>query len=97
MHLTSVRIHIIIVHIISEGGKIIMTNVTISLDNTLLEKGRKYAQKQHTSLNRLIRNLLSQTVVEEKQDWLDDCFKLMDKAKGKSQGKKWKREELYDV
>ena len=74
-----------------------MPNVTISIDNYLLEKGRNYAQKHNTSLNRLIRNLLSQTVVDEKKNWLDDCFKLIDKAKGNSQGKKWKREELYDV
>lgn len=29
--------------------------------------------------------------------WLEDCFKLMDKAQSNSQGRKWTREELYDV
>ncbi len=74
-----------------------MPNVTIAIDDYLLEKGRHYAQKHQTSLNCLIRNLLAQTVIEEKRNWLDDCFKLIDKAKGNSQGKKWRREELYDV
>ena len=75
----------------------IMPNVTIAIDDNLLVKGRNYAQKHNTSLNRLIRNLLIQTVMEEKRNWLDECFKLIDKAKGNSQGKKWRREELYDV
>jgi len=74
-----------------------MPNVTIAINDNLLEKGRIYAQKHQTSLNSLIRNLLAQTVMEEKRNWIDDCFKLIDKAKGNSQGKKWRREELYDV
>jgi hypothetical protein len=29
--------------------------------------------------------------------WLEECFELMDKAQGDSQGRRWTREELYDV
>ena len=74
-----------------------MPNVTISLDKDLLKAGRQYAKKHHTSVNALIRKLLEQTVRSQSEDWLDECFKLMDLARVNSQGKQWKREDLYDV
>jgi hypothetical protein len=74
-----------------------MPNITISLDEDLLKSGRKYAERHRTSLNALIRKTLKQTVQSESADWLDECFDLMDKAKGNSKGNKWKRGELYDV
>ena len=39
-----------------------MPNVTISIDDKLLKKGRKYAEKRGTSLNALIRDLLKKKV-----------------------------------
>ena len=74
-----------------------MPNITISLDEDLLKAGRKYAKKHNTSVNALIRKLLEQTVESRPEDWLDECFKLMDQAEVNSQGKRWKREDLYDV
>jgi len=74
-----------------------MPNVTISLEEDLLKAGRQYAKKHNTSVNALIRKLLEQTVKSQSKDWLDECFKLMDQAEVNSQGKQWKREDLYDV
>ena len=74
-----------------------MPNITISLDEKLLKSGRKYAEKHGTSVNALIRNLLEKTVTIETMDWMDECFTLMDRANVKSGGRRWKREELYDV
>lgn len=74
-----------------------MANVTLSIHEKLLKESRKYAKKHNTSLNSLIRKLLSHTVTSSSKDWLDECFHLMDKAKADSKGKKWKREDLYDV
>ena len=74
-----------------------MKNITISIDEEVLEAGRKYAKMHNTSLNALIRRLLKQTVVKQSSGWLDECFELMDKQKANSEGKRWKREELYDV
>lgn len=74
-----------------------MKNITISIDDAVLEAGRKYAQSHHITLNSLIRKLLVQTVLPASQNWLDDCFQLMDRANTNSNGKKWRREELYDV
>ncbi len=74
-----------------------MPNLTISLDEDLLEIGRHYAEKHQTSLNALIHRLLEQTVRPRSMDWLDECFHQMDKVNANSNGRKWKREDLYDV
>lgn len=74
-----------------------MANLTLSIDNDLLEAGRRYAQTHQVSLNSLIRRLLKQTVDPSSNDWLDETFKLMAQAKVNSGGRKWKREDLYDV
>jgi plasmid stability protein len=73
-----------------------MANVTISIEDDLLKKGRKYAQKHNTSLNAMIRRLLRKTVESESNHWLDECFSLMDQANVNSGGKKWDRGALYD-
>jgi hypothetical protein len=74
-----------------------MPNITISIDEKLLKSGREYAEKHQTSVNGLIRHLLEQAVKSDSTQWLDECFALMDRAKASSKGKRWKREELYDV
>ena len=74
-----------------------MPNITISLDEELLKSGRRYAQAHQTSLNALIRKLLEQTVKLQTDDWLEESFRLMDRAGGNSKGRKWDREDLYDA
>jgi hypothetical protein len=72
-----------------------MPNVTISIEESLLKKGREYARKHRTSLNALIRKLLKENV-DNSNDWLRESFKLMDEANGNSKGDKWKRDELHE-
>ena len=74
-----------------------MPNITISLDKDLLESGRRYAEKHQTSLNALIRTLLEQSVRPQSKNWLEECFQLMDRTNLNSKGRRWRREELYDV
>ena len=74
-----------------------MPNITISLDEELLKSGRRYAQMHQTSINALIRKLLEQTVRLQSDDWIEESFRLMDRAGGNSKGRKWNREDLYDV
>jgi hypothetical protein len=74
-----------------------MPNITISLDENLLKAGRQYASEHNTSINALVRKLLEQTVKSQSRQRIDECFKLMDQAEVNSQGRQWKREELYDV
>ncbi len=74
-----------------------MKNITLSLDEKLLEAGREYAKAHNTSLNSLIRELLAQTVQTASDNWVEEMLHLMDKAEGNSRGKKWTREDIYDV
>lgn len=74
-----------------------MKNLTISVDEKLLEAGRAYAKQHNISLNTLIRRLLARTVAPSFQGWLEECFQLMDRAAVNSGGRNWQREELYDV
>ncbi len=75
-----------------------MANVTLSIPDDILLKGRDYAKKHHTSLNEMIRTLLHKTLIGSSSDnWLSECFKLMDKAKPKARLKNFKRDDIYDV
>jgi len=74
-----------------------MPNITISLDEELLKSGRKYAERHQTSINALIRKLLTQTVITDSEGWIEECFQLMDRAEANSKGLKWRREDLYDA
>lgn len=74
-----------------------MPNITLSMDEKLIEKSRKYAEKQGKSLNALIRELLQKTVnTGSSSKKTNRLFDLMDKAAGNSKGKKWHREDIYD-
>jgi len=73
-----------------------MPNVTISIDEDLLQAGRRYAERNRTSLNGLVRQLLEDTVRSREGGWIDDCFELMDRAGADSKARRWRREELYD-
>lgn len=42
-----------------------MKNVTLAIDEKLLDAGRAYARAHNTSLNNLIRESLRRTVVKE--------------------------------
>lgn len=73
-----------------------MPNITISLDQDLLNFGREYAKRHNTSVNALIRKLLEQTVLPQSKDWIERCFEVMDQAEGDSKGISWNRDELYE-
>lgn len=72
-----------------------MKNITLSIDEDILQAGREYAKRHNLSLNALIRKILKQTVVSDSNEWLNETFDLMDRAVADSKGKKWKREDLY--
>ena len=74
-----------------------MKNITLSIDEDTLNAGREYAKKHHISFNALIRRLIKQTIQKESGRWIEESFKFMDEAKANSEGKKWKREDLYRV
>lgn len=73
-----------------------MANITMSIDDELLKKSRKYAARHNTSLNALIRQLLKKEVGFGSKEWLNECLSLMDQIDVNSEGKKWKRSDLYE-
>ena len=74
-----------------------MKNVTLAVEDKLLEESREYAQRHHTTLNAMVRKLLQQTVTRSSsENWMKELFRLADEAHGNSRGWKWNRDELYD-
>jgi len=74
-----------------------MKNVTLAMDEKLVAAGRKYAADHGTTLNALLREQLEHVLGLPGADWVDRCIEEMDRAGGRSRGKAWKRDELYDV
>ena len=72
-----------------------MKNVTLSLDDEVLEAGRRYAQRHQTTLNALVRELLVKTVMADRKAGVQEMFRLMDAHSGNSRRRRWTREELY--
>ena len=71
-----------------------MSNVTLSIEDNLLKKGREYAKLHNISFNSLVRKLIEQTVVED-SNWIEDTFSYIDKNIDSSKGIFWTRDELY--
>ena len=74
-----------------------MKNITLSIDEDLLQKGREYASKHNVSYNVMVRRLVEQTVKTPIDKWLDDTFLLMDTLNVSSEGESWTREDLHRV
>jgi hypothetical protein len=72
-----------------------MKNITLSLDEGTLDAGRDYAQRHQTTLNALVRELLTKTVLADRKAAIHEMFRLMDQHPGNSQGRRWTREDLY--
>jgi hypothetical protein len=72
-----------------------MKNITLALDEKIIRKGRTYASRHNLTLNSLIRKLLEQAVDGDSQNWLEECFNLMDKVKIPRRAETWTREELH--
>ena len=73
-----------------------MPNVTLSIPEDLLKEGRKYAQKNNTSLNALIRMVLSKIIQKRKSSGNEGFIKLSNKLNLKSNGSKFNRAAIYE-
>jgi len=73
-----------------------MKNITLALDEETLAAGRAYAERHHTTLNALVRDLLERTVRVDRLAAVDEMFRLMDRSPGHSHGQRWTRDELYE-
>ena len=75
-----------------------MKNITLAIDEDLLDKVRIYAAKRQTSVNGLVRDYL--TGVASEDDWLADTRRQLKELMVSSTGRmgpdyKWDREEIY--
>ena len=73
-----------------------MPNITLSIEEKLLEAGRRYAQEHDTTLNALVRELLANAVIRIPASRMEEMFLKADQMKIGSKGAKWKREDAYD-
>jgi len=70
-----------------------MPNVTLSIDEDLLRKGREYAKERGTSLNALIRTWIA-NVTEASDPQIDSMIERLRGSEGKSE-ESWTRDDLY--
>ena len=71
-----------------------MANITLSIDDELLNRGRSYARARGTSLNSLVRKLLVDAVSSPDAS-VDSIIERLKQSSGDSQGVKFSREELH--
>lgn len=71
-------------------------NLTLAVDDSLVERARQVARQQGTSLNALIRDYIETLAGQVAGDEILSEFETMWAEPGNSGGKPFKRDELYD-
>ncbi len=72
-------------------------NLTLSVDQQVLERARRVARSMGKSLNELVREYLSNlTAGEDVQRDVDELRELSRRGKGRSRGWRFNREELHE-
>ena len=74
-----------------------MANLTLSLDDDLLQKAREAALREHTSVNALVREYLTQYVNarERRLRALDALDEVAERTNSASD-ERWSRDSLHD-
>ena len=72
-----------------------MANVTLAIEDKLLEKSRQYASQRGTSLNALLREMLANLTNETGAE-IEQMINRLRNAKGYSGGVKIDRESLCE-
>jgi hypothetical protein len=75
-----------------------VANLTISVDPELLERARARALRLRTSVNAVLQERLKEFAGAdaERERALTRLFALAATSKGRSHGRRWHRDELYD-
>jgi hypothetical protein len=73
-------------------------NITLSADKSLIDKARRYAKKQNTTLNNLVREYLKKITGHTDHDKNADEFEriALEHAGKSSKDYKFHREEIYE-
>ena len=72
-----------------------MQQLRINVADDTLEAYKQYARQHGLSLDEVVQAVVARGVTPQCQDWLEECFDLMDRSGANSQGQRWKREDLY--
>ncbi len=72
-----------------------MKKITLALDEDTLDAARNFASRHETTVNALVRPLLTNTIVAHRQTGVAEMFRLMDAHPGNSRNRGWTRESLY--
>ena len=79
--------------------EVIMPNITLAIDEDLLGKARDYADRNGTTVNALVRELLGETIDQDKrrEEARRGLLELMDKSTARlGPDYTWNREEIYE-
>jgi hypothetical protein len=72
-------------------------NVTLSVDDEVLARARRHADRTGTSLNQLVRDYLHElTARDAPHAALTELEALWNEDPGSSGGRRWTRDSLYD-
>ncbi len=74
-----------------------MANLTLSLEDSLLQQAREAAVRDHTSVNALVRDYLTRYVDAKRRR--SDALDMLDAVAARSNSKSddaWPRDELHD-
>ena len=72
-------------------------NLTITVDDELLERAREMARRQGTSVQEIIREHLSNYIGDRPRDEIaKELVELFKQTSGRSGGKKIKRSDAYE-
>ena len=72
-------------------------NITLSVEDRLVEEARKLAHARGTSLNQLVRDYLEGLVRPQKTDAYGmELRRLTEEGRGRSEGGRFDRDELHE-
>ena len=75
-----------------------MANITLKIDDELLHKARKIADKKNTSLNAVVRGMIRDFVCSdtEAQDAINGLNDFYQRCSARMGSKTWTRDELHE-
>lgn len=72
-------------------------NLTLSIDESLIQRARKVAESMGTSVNQLIRDYLEELTAQSSLEGeILELEQLSEQARGRSRGWRFDRAELYE-
>ncbi len=72
-------------------------NVTLSIDDDVVERARELAKQRGTSLNQMVRDYLAELAANRPpEELIEELKHLWATSGGNSGGRRWTREEIHD-